>query len=54
MVKVRVWEATSATRDFRKSVFEEREVSVPSDGRLKTSVQFPEEGYKAFYVMAEY
>ena len=54
VVKVRVWEATSATRDFRKSVFEEREVGVPSDGRLKTSVQFPEEGYKAFYVMAEY
>ena len=49
----RVWVATSKTRDFRESKWEERKVTIDKD-RIVGEVARPTEGYLAFYAALDY
>ena len=49
----RVWEATSATRDFRKAKWTESAATI-ADKSITVTTALPKEGYKEFYVEMDY
>ena len=53
----RLWQATSAVRDFRKAEFHSQELklsSLPEGKGIKAEVSLPEDGYTALFVEFEY
>lgn len=49
-----LWEASSCEKDFRKSDFSSRLLVVNKKRRFSVKVAYPENGYKAFFVMLKY
>lgn len=49
----RIWSATSDDRDFRDEKWTSEDI-VTTDGKVAPVVDFPEKGFKAFYIDLEY
>lgn len=52
---IKLWQATSLTRDFRKSEWSSTSIDLrQKKNKVKVVVEYPQEGYKAFFVELEY
>ena len=54
LVKVEIWEAESATKDFRKAEFHAKEFPLPTRKAFSVPVSLPATGFKAFFVRLYY
>ncbi len=54
LVKAFLWTADSDDRDFRDENWSSSELTIDNPGIVHTSIDFPESGFKAFYVDLEY
>lgn len=54
LIKAYLWTADSEDRDFRDEHWSSSELSIDNPGIVHTSVDFPDNGFKAFYIDLEY
>lgn len=54
LVGVELWEASSETKDFRKSKFKATAIPLPRKKSFSIKVNLPEKNFKAFMVMLHY
>ena len=52
LLNVFLWSADSEDRDFRDEEF--KQITIDKDGQLSSKVEYPEMGYKAFYIDMEF
>ena len=53
-MQVEIWEAESATKDFRKAEFHAKEFPLPTRKAFSVPVSLPATGFKAFFVRLYY
>lgn len=54
IIKTYLWTADSDDRDFRDEVWTSKELSFSVSGLVDTQINFPANGFKAFYIDLEY
>ncbi len=54
LVAARLWIAGSTDRDFRNDQWSGAELTSITNGKVETTVDFPDMGFKAFYIDLEY
>ena len=54
LLNIYSWSANSTDRDFRNDVFVSEKISATTKDQIKYEVNFPNTGFKAFYIDMEY
>lgn len=54
LISAYVWSADSTDRDFRDEEWQSMQLKPSEDGEVVEKIEFPEKGYKAFYIDMEF